>query len=95
MWLGLPEFHLEGILVPHWIMTPAEIRTYSEARPFKPFKLRRADGTTIPVPHGDHISLSPGGWQGIVWKARGGHWGVDVGSVTLLDVASRPHEKLR
>jgi hypothetical protein len=74
-------------------MTPAEIRALIDAKPFKPFKLHTADGTTIPVPHGDHISLSPSGWQAIVWKPRGGHWVVDIGSVTLVDVAARPHAK--
>ena len=75
-------------------MTRAEIRGLIEAKPFKPFKLRTADGTTIPVPHGDNISLSPSGWQAIAWKPRGGLWVIDVGAVTLTELTERPHAKL-
>lgn len=42
-------------------MTAQELRTVHRAQPFRPFFLKLADGSRIPVRHPEFLSLSPSG----------------------------------
>ena len=42
-------------------MTGEEMRNQLHAQPFRPFVLRLADGTRIPVHHPDFVAISPSG----------------------------------
>jgi hypothetical protein len=63
-------------------MTIQEIRKAYEARPFRPFELRTADGRTVPVKSPEFLAFSP--------KQRCVYVGVDDGLevVDLLLVTS-------
>jgi hypothetical protein len=67
-------------------MTKEEIRERVIQRPFKPFKVRLADGLEIDVPAGDHVHLTPTGRTLFVHLERGGTKIIDVGLVTALEV---------
>jgi hypothetical protein len=66
-------------------MTKEEIRERISQRPFKPFKVRLADGAEIKVPSGDHVHLHPSGRTLFVHMARGGTKIIDVALVTALE----------
>lgn len=38
----------------------------------KPFEIHLADGRRIHVPHGEHVSLEPGGRMFLMWLPDGG-----------------------
>ena len=42
-------------------MTTAQVRKLYEARPFRPFEVRMADGRAIRVDHPEFMSFSPSG----------------------------------
>jgi hypothetical protein len=68
------------------LMTKEEIRERINERPFRPFKVRLADGLEIKVPSGDHVHLSPSGRTLFVHVARGGTKIIDAALVTALEV---------
>jgi hypothetical protein len=41
-------------------MTAEQLRAMREASPFRPFTIHLADGRSLPVPHRDFVSQSPG-----------------------------------
>jgi hypothetical protein len=49
-------------------MEAAAIRDAIRATPFRPFRLRLADGRALHVPHPDYISLAPNGRQLVVYS---------------------------
>ncbi|HEU0011583.1 MAG TPA: hypothetical protein VFT34_17335 [Verrucomicrobiae bacterium] len=67
-------------------MTKDEIRERISVKPFRPFKVRLADGVEIDVPTGDHVHLHPGGRTLFVHLDRGGTKIIDVALVTALEV---------
>jgi hypothetical protein len=42
-------------------MTIEQLEAYYRARPFRPFRLHLADGTSVHVPHPEFLSRTPGG----------------------------------
>ena len=70
-------------------MTKDEIRERISTRPFKPFKVRLADGLEIDVPSGDHVHLHPTGRTLFVHLDRGGTKIIDVALVTALEVLEK------
>ena len=66
-------------------MTKEEIRERVFQKPFKPFKVRLADGLEIDVPSGDHVHLHPSGRTLFIHLDRGGTKIIDVTLVTALE----------
>ena len=67
-------------------MTKEALSDRLHASPFKPFALRLTDGTLLPVPHPDFVSLTRGGRTVIVHK-EGEHFSIlDLALVTALEV---------
>src|SRR5436190_21908584 len=50
------------------VMTIEQLRAAREANPFRPFTIDLADGRSLPVPHRDYLSMSPGGRTAIVYQ---------------------------
>ena len=67
-------------------MTKQEIQERINEKPFKPVKVRLADGLEIDVPTGDHVHLHPTGRTLFVHLDRGGTKIIDVALVTALKV---------
>ncbi len=67
-------------------MTAEQLRAMREAQPFKPFIIHLADGRSLPVPHRDFVSQSPGGRTIIVYKSGETFNVVDLYLVTDLEV---------
>jgi hypothetical protein len=67
-------------------MTKQQIQERIKERPFKPFKVRLADGFEIEVPTGDHAHLHPSGRTLFVHLDHGGTKIIDVALVTALEV---------
>jgi hypothetical protein len=70
-------------------MTAEQLRTMREAIPFRPFTIHLADGRSLPVPHRDYVSQSPGGRIVIVYRPDDTWSAVDLYLVTELEV-NRP-----
>jgi len=66
-------------------MTKEQIRDSITQRPFRPFKVRLADGPEIDVPTGDHAHLHPTGRTLFIHLPDGGTKIIDVGLVTALE----------
>jgi len=49
---------------------PCVLRQYVQARPFKPFTVRLADGHGVPVKHHDFVFLSPSGRTATVYYGQ-------------------------
>lgn len=60
-------------------MTTEQIRTLHEARPFRPFTIHRADGTSVEVSHPELMLRTQGGRTVIVNTG-----GEDVAIIDLL-----------
>jgi hypothetical protein len=69
-------------------MTKQAITNILRIEPFKPFALRLADGTLVPVPHPDFIALSEGGRTAIVTTGREDFEILDLGLVTAIESAA-------
>jgi hypothetical protein len=67
-------------------MTAEQLRAMREANPFRPFTIHLADGRSLPVPHRDFVSQSPGGRTIIVYRAEEAFSVVDLYLVTELEV---------
>ena len=50
----------------------------------KPFDIHLADGRAIRVPHGEHISIEPGGRMFLMWLPDGGFELFNLTMVTSL-----------
>ena len=74
-------------------MTREAIHSTLHAQPFKPFSLRLADGTLVPVPHPDFVVLSQGGRTAIVMSEGEKFSIVDLGLVITLELGSSPVSK--
>lgn len=61
-------------------MTAEQLRAMREANPFRPFTIHLADGRTLPVPHRDFVSQSPGGRTIIVYQS------VDAEAFSIVDL---------
>ena len=72
------------------MISAALLRRYS-AQP-NPFTLYLADGRKIRVPHGDHISVQPGGRVFLLWKNKGDVEFVNLTMVTSLQGRQLPDE---
>jgi hypothetical protein len=69
-----------------WVVTAEQVRALKDARPFRPFTIRVADGPAISVPHQNFISMSPGGRIVIVYGSNDSFSIVDLFLVTELEV---------
>jgi hypothetical protein len=67
-------------------MTAEQLRAMRESNPFRPFTIHLADGRTLPVPHRDIVSQSPGGRTIIVYQPNEAFSVVDLYLVTELEV---------
>jgi hypothetical protein len=65
-------------------MELALVKSYAEARPFKPFKLILPSDREIEVPHPEFISISPQGISAIVWHKDGGADHLDLRLVVSI-----------
>jgi hypothetical protein len=54
----------------------------------EPFQIFLADGREIPVPHGEYISIQPGGRMFLTWLADGGFELVNLTMVTSIKTKS-------
>ena len=52
-------------------MDVAQLRQFSEARPFRPFKLVLPSDRELDVPHPEFIAVSPKGNTAVVWRKDG------------------------
>lgn len=67
-------------------MTAEQLRTVRDATPFRPFTVHLADGRSLPVPHRDFLSMTPGGRTVIVYRGGEAMSIVDIMLVTELSV---------
>jgi hypothetical protein len=75
-------------------MTAKALREQMEARPFRAFGLRTADGGLLEVPHPEFISLDPTEERTVVvWDGQGGPSIVDLELVTQLEPLN--HKRVR
>jgi hypothetical protein len=70
-------------------MTGGEIRKLFEATPFLPFRVHRANGKSVDVPHPDFMHLSPTGRRLIVDRPDDTFEIIDVLLVTSLETLSQ------
>jgi hypothetical protein len=70
-------------------MTIAQLRAVHQARPFRPFINRLADGRAFSVPHSEFLSHSP---TGIVYHEGDSFSIVDLLLVTEIEVPGSPTE---
>jgi hypothetical protein len=73
-------------------MQVEQIREVLHAIPFRPFRIRTADGKSIPVLHQEVTLLSPKDKLIFVIKEKGGFYLIDTESVTHLETVSDPAE---
>jgi hypothetical protein len=71
-------------------MTVEQLHNMHQARPFRPFTIRMADGTSYHVPHSDFLSHSPSGRTVIVYYPDDSFSIVDLLLVTELKVDGSP-----
>ena len=71
-------------------MTIEQLRAVHEARPFRPFVIRLADGRALPVPHSEFLSHSPTGRTVIVYHEDDAFSIVDLLLVTEIEVLGSP-----
>ena len=61
----------------------------------KPFNIHLADGREIRVPHGEHVSLEPGGRMFMMWLPDGGFELFNLTTVTSIKESARPGSRKR
>ena len=67
-------------------MTYEALRDAMSAKPFRPFKLRLADGDRLSVPHPEFCHVPPRISRTFaVWNARGGYTLVDLMVVSAIE----------
>ena len=71
-------------------MTVEQLRNVHQARPFRPFTIRMADGTSYHIPHSEFLSQSPSGRTIVVHHADETFSVVDLLLVTELKVDGSP-----
>jgi hypothetical protein len=71
-------------------MTVEQLRILHQARPFRPFTIRMADGSSHHVPHSEFLSQSPSGRTIIVHRPDDTYSVVDLLLVTELTVDGSP-----
>lgn len=69
-------------------MTIEQLRRVHQARPFRRFTLRLADGSRLPVPHPEFLWLHPRGRTAIVATPNDGFQIVDVLLVAAIEVGN-------
>jgi hypothetical protein len=72
-----------------------QIKEVLHATPFLPFRIRTADGKSIPVLHQEVTLLAPKDKLLFVVKEQGGFYLIDSESVTHLETVSDPIELQR
>lgn len=72
-------------------MTREAINRTVQTEPFKPFALRLADGTLVPVPHPEFILLTEGGRTAIVATGGEDFKILDLGLVIAIESAAGPN----
>lgn len=53
----------------------------------RPISIHLADGREILIPHGEHLSLQPGGRMFSVWSTDGGFKVFNMTMVTSIEIA--------
>lgn len=61
----------------------------------RPIRIHLADGREIQVPHGEHLSLQPGGRMFSLWSADGGFEIFNLTMVTSMALIDKPETKPR
>lgn len=69
-------------------MTSDQLRAAFTAKPFAPFTMRLADGSTVRVPSPGFMWLHPGGRTVFVATCDGGHIVIDLLLVAALEVSN-------
>lgn len=69
-------------------MTIDQLRNVIQARPFRPFTLKLADGTRLRVKHPEFVSSSPAGRTVIVWSEAESFEIVDLLLVASIEVGN-------
>lgn len=61
----------------------------------KPFVIHLADGRAVSVPHGEHVSVEPGGRMFLLWLPDGGFELFNLTMVTSVKPSPEPgaHKK--
>ncbi len=67
-------------------MTTEQLRAVRHALPFRPFRMRLADGRHLDVLHGDFLSQSPTGRTVIVYNPDDTFEIIDLLLVTSLEI---------
>jgi hypothetical protein len=67
-------------------MTTEAIKDAIQRRPFRPFRVRLADGAEIQIQSQDYVALHPAGKTFIIFEPDGGYRIVDIPLVTDLSV---------
>jgi hypothetical protein len=49
-------------------MDASALREAIRTRPFRPFRLRLADGREVPIPHPDFVAVAPNGRRVVVFN---------------------------
>ncbi len=57
-----------------------------------PFAINLANGRSIQIPHGDHISVQPEGRIFMLWKANGSVEFINITMVTSVEGRALPDE---
>jgi hypothetical protein len=76
-------------------MTIGKIKELYDARPFRPFNIRLADGRKIPVRHREFVAISPSGRTMIVYQPDDSHDIIDILLITSLEVRNGRHSSSR
>jgi hypothetical protein len=61
----------------------------------RPIRFHLADGREIQVPHGEHLSLQPGGRMFSLWTTDGAFEIFNLTMVTSMAVVDKPETKPR
>jgi hypothetical protein len=73
-------------------MNIERIKELLQAQPFRPFRLRTADGKAIPVLHQEIVFLEPKADVVIVTKEKGGFYLMEASAVTQAETIKDPAE---
>jgi hypothetical protein len=69
-----------------------QIKEVLQASPFRPFRIRTADGKSIPVLHQEVVFLIPKDKTLIVTKEKGGFYIIGADMVTHMETVADPAE---
>jgi hypothetical protein len=65
-------------------MSPLKLKTLREARPFRPFAIRLADGRALRIPHREFLAVSPNERLAVVFDEDGSPEAVELLMITSL-----------